>query len=85
MLRDALATALHTSDPSMEYLWSPALREGCDHREQADHILSDPAFRLALTESIAEALVPEWKHNPGCTDCRYEAAAIVARMLGVTP
>ena len=45
---------------------------------------SDPAFRLALTEAVAEALheahVPPWFYGHRSDDLTY-AAAIVARML----
>jgi hypothetical protein len=75
-LRDALATALGRTiiDPDHE----PDC-ESC--HVNADAILYDPAFRLALTESIAEALGadPGWFPMKTRED---DAAAIVARMLG---
>lgn len=51
--------------------------------ECADAILSDPAFRAALTEAVAEALATrDFTLLHRCPDCdRAEAAAIVARML----
>ena len=101
-LRDALATARGCLIPT----------PNGDHNAEgrcpscladADVILADPAFRLALTESIAEALAggtddmvttrsiytpdtnvldlpEEWWATP-----RELAAAVVARMPGVTP
>ena len=79
-LRDALAVALHEQDdPDFGYPagWTPI--------EFADAILSDPAFRAALTEAVGDALYCE-----GLQVRSYEgpwltadevSAAIVARML----
>jgi hypothetical protein len=84
-LRGALATAIR------DIAWNAYFRLGDpsdkvpDSQDCADAILSDPAFRLALTESIAEALASEdwssWSTAGGWDDL---AAAIVARMLGAT-
>jgi len=81
-LRDALATALWHSPMSCDDGGPDQLM-----RDKADYALSDPAFRLVLTESIAEALheVGKASHEP--EDHYIEinsdeiAAAIVARML----
>ena len=75
-LRDALSAALNRAmfDHDVRFDW------------EADHILSDPAFRAALTDAIAKA----WHDadEVGVTraggDCLHvqDAVAIVARMLG---
>ena len=88
-LRDALAAALHRvrgccpDNPTYS----------CVHEHQADAILSDPTFRAALTEAIADELheSAHKNHNLGegparaiCQSVRSHnrrAAAIVARML----
>jgi hypothetical protein len=82
-LLDALATALRTVrakeyDPTKTW-----------HETFGDAILSDPAFRAALVESIAEAL--HESSRVGAGPCRLpdghhdRAAAIVARMLDPRP
>jgi hypothetical protein len=84
-LRDALATALHRHDPM-----SLPLLVG-DLYPLADAILADPAFRAALTESIAKALhnanVPEHFGGPSPVDsscCVDDAAAVIAAIEGET-
>lgn len=77
-LRDALAAALRDTGPDSPYL------DGGEHdRQWADAILSDPAFRAALTEAVAEAVYREeddaWCR--GVESHREWAAAIVDRML----
>ena len=76
-LRDALAAAFERFDKTEWTYWNAA-----------DETLADPAFRAALTESIAEAW-HEWDEDrfmdsPLHGDCRHaeEAPAIVARMVG---
>jgi hypothetical protein len=75
MLRDALAAGARTALAHEDELHGPE----CSCVVLADVILADPAFRQALTESIAEA------HSTiedafDMTDAEV-AAAIVARML----
>jgi hypothetical protein len=64
-LRDALATAIYAGVPGANPKVSQA---------RADAILSDPAFRAALTESIAEALVGvDWSEHTRTTEVTTEA------------
>ena len=90
-VRDALATALHMAE-------DPHLRDvSLAQTRKADAILSDPAFRSALTDAIAEALhgdahgVVRAGDGYPCLVCyhddgyRARGAAIVARMLDPQP
>jgi len=79
-LRDALAAGARTALAHEDELHGPE----CSCGGLADAILSDPTFRLALTESIAGALhkahLPSWYNGHRSEDLVY-AAAIVAQML----
>jgi hypothetical protein len=87
-LRDALAEAMRRSGVPDAYVVSKAGDGHYIHTPRADHILSDPAFRAALTESIADGVMWNmdvdscehlaWGMNDSPNDL---AAAIVARML----
>jgi len=84
-LRDALAAWLN-GDDGLWYdrfgLWTQGKR---DTRWLVEKVASDPAFRAALTDAIAEALAGEddedFGYPAGWTPDEF-AAAIVARMLG---
>ena len=83
MLRDALAAGARTALAHEDELHGPE----CSCVVLADVILADPAFRQALTESVAEGVRARF-HDPaepcpGGNDdlCAEDAAAIVARML----
>ena len=67
-LRDALAGALNRAmfDHDVRFDW------------EADHILSDPAFRAALFTALIEACDAEWEKHYTPDGL---AAAIVARVL----
>lgn len=83
-LRDALATALTNQYAEIWTDGGPWLTTAKTAGLLADHALADPAFRAALTESIAEAMASEdwsatgWSTADGWDDL---AAAVVARML----
>jgi hypothetical protein len=72
-LRDALATALAENVPGLPYVKahrrSPTLMA-----DISALVLSDPAFRLALTESIAEALEGlDWSAHTRTTEVTTDA------------
>lgn len=72
ILRDALAEALHPGVPCYE----------C--RSSADRLLSDPVFRAALVEAVAEAMYRDCPCDRP-TDHRDDALQVVARMRGGRP
>jgi len=88
MLRDALAAGARTALAHDDELHGPE----CSCVVLADAILADPAFRAALTESIAEALYvknmsvrgSQPNTSGGYLTADEVAAAIVAQMLGET-
>lgn len=91
-LRDDLAVAL--GDLAIPYVGSgpDAMAVLKWSEEGSDAILSDPAFRAALTKAVAEAFAQQygWEEGyritvGGAADALDGmAAAIVARMLGGT-
>jgi hypothetical protein len=81
-LRDALATAVRDIAWNAYFQLGDPTDKVPDSQDCADAILSDPAFRLALTESIEGALTDDDAYiydNYG--DLYPDAAAIVAQML----
>lgn len=80
-LRDALAAMLLD-----QFSYPADDMDDDDWDDEADAILADPAFRQALTESIAEAIgagaLYRWEQQKDSAD--RAAVALVARMLGET-
>ena len=87
-MRDSRIPSRTSQDGNLRDALTAALNQARFNYDEADAVLADPAFRAALTASIAEGFMWHMDVDP-CEHCTWStddsanniAAAIVAEML----